>query len=131
MEEEQGFQRGEMNGVGEHEVEELIRKTAVVRPPSGVSATIHRRTEGNPLFVREIIGSLTHDGLEENQDYLTSIPEGIRDAIGRRLNRLSEECNQVLATASVVGREFDFRLLNAVMDDFTDSQLLGLVEEVL
>ena len=55
----------------------------------------------------------------------------MKDAIGRRLNRLSEGCNQVLTTASVVGREFDFRLLSALMDDFTEAQLLGLVDEAL
>ena len=55
----------------------------------------------------------------------------MKDAIGRRLNRLSEGCNQVLTTASVVGREFDFRLLSTLMDDFTEAQLLGLVDEAL
>ena len=128
---EQRFLRVQLPGLTEAEVEQLIQKAADGRPPPGLSATIHQRTEGNPLFVTEIIGMLTRDGLREGQDYLTSIPEGVRDAIGRRLNRLSEGCNQVLTTASVVGREFDFRLLSALMDDFTEAQQLGLVDEAL
>ena len=74
---------------------------------------------------------LPDEGLEEGQDYLTSIPEGVRDAIGRRLNRLSEGCNQFLTTASVVGREFDFRLLATLMDELDETSLLGLIEEAL
>ena len=128
---ERRFLRVQLPGLAEPEVEQLIQRAAVVRPPPGLSADIHQRTEGNPLFVTEIIRMLPIEGLEEDQDYLTSIPEGVKDAIGRRLNRLSEGCNQVLTTASVVGREFDFRLLSALMDDFTEAQLLGLVDEAL
>ncbi len=128
---EQHFLRVQLPGLAEREVEQLIEGAVIVRPPPGLSVAIHQRTEGNPLFVTEIIRMLPSEGLEENQEYLTSIPEGVRDAIGRRLNRLSESCNRVLTTASVVGREFDFRLLRALMDDLTEEQMLGLVEEAL
>ena len=44
-------------------------------------------------------GELTaeHIGTSEG----LGIPEGVREVIGRRLNRLSELCNQVLTTASI------------------------------
>ena len=126
-----GFLRVQLPGLAEQEVDLLIQRAVAVRPPPGLSATIHQRTEGNPLFVGEIIGMLARDGLKEGQDSFTSIPEGVRDAISRRLNRLSEGCNQVLTTASVVGREFDFRLLSALMDDLPEALLLGLVDEAL
>ena len=35
-----------------------------------------------------------------------SIPEGLRDVIGKRLSLLSKECNQLLSVASVIGTEF-------------------------
>ena len=41
--------------------------------------------------------------------------------VGQRLNRLSEQCNEALATASVIGREFDFRLLDALKDDIGET----------
>ena len=128
---EERFLRVQLPGLAEPEVEQLIQGAAVVNPPSGLSATIHQRTEGNPLFVTEIIRMLPGEGLEEDQDFLTSIPEGVRDAIGRRLNRLSEVCNQVLTTASVIGREFDFRLLSALSDGISESRLLEAIDEGL
>ena len=128
---EQRFLRVQLPGLAEPEVNQLIQRGSVVCPPPGLSANIHQRTEGNPLFVTEIIRMLPDEALEEDQDYLTSIPEGVRDAIGRRLNRLSEGCNQFLTTASVVGREFDFRLLATLMDEHDETSLLGLVEESL
>src|SRR5207244_1003719 len=50
------------------------------------------------------------------------IPEGLRDVIGRRLSRLSAECNRVLTMAAVIGRDFELRSLEA---------LAGLGEEPL
>ena len=111
---EERFLRVQLTGLVEPEVEQLIQGAASVSPPAGLSATVHRRTEGNPLFVTEIIRMLPGEGLEEGQEYIASIPEGVRDAIGQRLNRLSEECNQTLTVASIIGREFDFRLLRLV-----------------
>lgn len=57
------------------------------------------------------------------------IPEGVREVIGRRLNRLSDQCNQVLTTASIIGREFEFGLLGSLMGDIGEDQLLGAVDE--
>ena len=45
-----------------------------------------------------------------------SIPEGLRDVIGKRLSLLSPECNQLLSAASVIGREFDLEILRDVTD---------------
>ena len=58
---EQGFLRVQLPGLAEPEVEQLILMAAAVSPSPGLSATIHQRTEGNPLFVTEIIRMLTRD----------------------------------------------------------------------
>ena len=59
------------------------------------------------------------------------IPEGVREVIGQRLNRLSELCNQVLTTASIIGREFDFKLLINLIEEITEDRVLEAVEEAL
>ena len=45
------------------------------------------------------------------------IPEGVREVIGRRLDRLSERCNEMLTIASVIGREFSLDQLEKLIDD--------------
>ena len=59
------------------------------------------------------------------------IPQGVLYVIGQRLNRLSEECQEVLTTAAVIGRQFDFRMLGLLSQDITEDQLLQLVDEAL
>ena len=45
--------------------------------------------------------------------------EGVRDVIGRRLNRLSQRCNETLTIASIIGREFEMRQLSPLVKDIS------------
>src|SRR5207244_3468924 len=82
---------------------------------------VHRQTEGNPLFVQEVLRYLVEEGYvireggrygrAEGTEPGTGIPEGLRDVVGKRLNRLSEKTNQVLSVAAVMGREFRLDVL--------------------
>jgi tetratricopeptide (TPR) repeat protein len=97
--------------------------------PWSRAEAIHRQTEGNPLFVQEVLRYLVEEGIVVREDgrYLftetdAGIPEGLRDVVGKRLSRLSERTNQVLAIAAVIGREFGLDVLQ---------QVAGLEEEEL
>jgi DNA-binding SARP family transcriptional activator len=81
-----------------------------------LARAIHAETEGNPFFVGEVVRHLAESGAVVPRDgrWVTAtaleelgIPEGVREVVGRRLSRLSEEANRVLAVAAVVGLEFD------------------------
>jgi len=128
---EQSFQRLQLSGLAQPEVELLLRSSIGGTPTPGLLAAVQQRSEGNPLFVGEIVRMLAHEGVAEDPEVLTNIPEGIRDAIGRRLNRLTEECNQVLTTASVIGREFELRQLNTLIENMSEEQILEVLEEAL
>ena len=87
-------------------------------PPDELIDVLHERTEGNPFFVVEVArllvqdGELTREGLPESERWVAKIPQGVRLLIGRRLDRLSPECNQALAIAAIIGREFSFPILD-------------------
>ena len=114
---------------------DFVQVAAGLRPPQGLVESIYLQTEGNPFFMGEVIRLLAEQGelREVDLDETPSIriPEGVREVIGQRLNRLSEQCNQTLTTASVIGREFDFKLLSALRDDLTEDQLLQVIDESL
>ena len=128
---EEGFLRVPLAGLSPAEVVELIQSTTELRAAPPLMETIHKRTEGNPLFVGEVIRILDSETSGDGQGATAGIPEGVRDAIGRRLDRLSRGCNQLLITASVIGREFEFKLLRTLTDDISEFQLLELVDEAL
>jgi len=104
-----------------------------------LAGAIWAETEGNPFFIREVLRSLAESGVIYQRDgRWTSdraledlgIPEGVRDVIGRRLGRLSEQANQVLSVAAVVGSEVDLDVLVAVSSLDEDAVIDALDEAV-
>jgi len=59
------------------------------------------------------------------------IPEGVREVIGRRLDRLSERCNELLTLAAVIGRQLRFDVLKELAEETTEGQLLDALDEAL
>ncbi|MEE8159231.1 MAG: AAA family ATPase, partial [Dehalococcoidia bacterium] len=130
------FQRVLLRGLSQQDVGRFIEVAAGVDPPSGLAEAVHTQTEGNPLFVTEVVRLLVQEG-ELNQEsgsrdsWTVRIPEGVREVIGRRLNRLSQRCNETLTIASVIGREFELRQLTPLVEDVSEDRLLEVLEEAL
>ena len=96
-------------------------------------------TDGNPFFVTEVLRHLVETGSLVQRDGMwvgtvepgeAGLPEGVRDVIGQRLSRLSEQSNDLLRTAAVVGREFDVDLVAAVLQVDDERAVDGLDEAV-
>jgi tetratricopeptide (TPR) repeat protein len=78
-------------------------------------AFIYRHTEGNPLFIAQLLRTLVEEGAlwqGEGRWQWTPVSElrlpiGLSALIGRRLSRLSSSTQAVLSIAAVIGDEFD------------------------
>lgn len=90
---------------------------------------LHAQTEGNPLYLAEMARFLATP--EAARGGAGRLPAGVRAAIGSRLNRLSPECNRVLANAAVIGREFELMVLARVADEITEDACVRAIEEAL
>jgi hypothetical protein len=115
-----------------HRMYEAIRGNEV---PWGQAEAVHRQTEGNPLFVQEVLRYLVEEGLVVREDgrYVArvpgeGVPEGLRDVVGRRLSHLSEQTNRVLSTASVIGRDFRLDVLQRLAT-LPEDEVLRAMEE--
>ena len=70
-------------------------------------------------------------GRGETESWTIRIPEGVREVIGRRLNRLSQRYNETLTIASVIGREFELRQLAPLIEGVSEDRMLEVLEEAL
>jgi DNA-binding CsgD family transcriptional regulator len=112
-------------GLSTDEVLRLMAETSQQRVSTPFAELVHHQTEGNPLFVHEVLRFVIEEGLLEGRDRALRrvgheslagrMPEGLRDAVGKRLSRLSEGTNRVLRVASVIGREFELEVLRLVL----------------
>jgi DNA-binding winged helix-turn-helix (wHTH) protein/tetratricopeptide (TPR) repeat protein len=130
-----------LGGLASEEVSSLISALTGVVPNPDLLDAVASMTEGNPFFVREVATLLAEEGrLEESRpdeqsgkssDHITlSLPQGVRDVIGRRLDSLSDDCNALLHAAAVIGRDFDTHLLERVAAPSVETllELLGEAE---
>ena len=124
------FHRVHLQGLTEEDVGQFIQNAAGFSPMPDLVRNVHARTGGNPFFTSEVVKLLAGQG-EFGDPAEIRIPEGVREAIGQRLNMLSERCNEVLTAASVIGREFDSKILKSLIGESETDDLLAELEEAL
>jgi tetratricopeptide (TPR) repeat protein len=115
-----------LGGLGEGDVLDLVQELAGEELEEGERAfarALHRETDGNPLFVSEVIRGL--GGRNEIAAAAAALgrgsgakalaaPASLRELIVARVAALGAETLAVLEAAAVVGREFDAGLLTRV-----------------
>jgi DNA-binding SARP family transcriptional activator/tetratricopeptide (TPR) repeat protein len=106
------LERVPLAGLSPSEVRELVLALGVRPSPDFVDA-LHGETEGNPFFIEEVVRHLDGDG-DTGALSEAGVPDGVREVISRRLHRLGADARDALQVAAVIGREFDFDLLEAV-----------------
>lgn len=99
---------------------------AIAELPDQVRQVILERAEGNPLFLEEILRALMEQGTiardEHNHWYAKSpvsnlhLPDTLQALLLARIDRLEDDVKRTLQLASVIGRSFLFRLLEAISD---------------
>ena len=81
------------------------------------------RTGGNPLFMEEFAHSLLENGSIQRKDHqyvLSSepssiqVPDTIQGIIAARIDRLEDNLKRTMQVASVIGRDFAFRILQTI-----------------
>jgi hypothetical protein len=126
--------RLQVRGLTVPDVARLIEALSGLAVRASVVTAVYRETEGNPLFVEEVVRLLVDEGRLETvasePSWRLRIPQSVRDVIEQRLDRLSEECNRVLRLASVIGREFGLDALER-LSGATRKQLLEVLDEAI
>ena len=115
-----------MGNLSESETTELLEdRLGVASVPRALVDLVHDRAEGHPLFTEEILMALQDRGHLEiagsecrlhvaNVPLPGSLPSRIEEVIASRLDGLTPSQQLTLAVASVAGRTFAQRLIDAV-----------------
>jgi len=112
-----------LNSLGRSQATLLIQETAEGRAlPAQIVDQIVAKSQGVPLFVEEVTRSILESGdlAEDGKRYVMRgsmrdfvIPSTLQDSLIARLDRLGP-AKEVALTASIIGREFSYELLEAV-----------------
>ena len=84
-----------LRGLAHEDVARFVEAACGFEPDLALVRAIHAQTEGNPFFVGEVVrllreeGVLTPEASGTPERWSARIPDGVREAVGRRLERLS------------------------------------------
>ena len=147
----EGVSRIELGGLDISGVGSLLEAVSRQRLDAfglGLAEAVHRETDGNPFFVTEMLRHLRDTGaIHQNAAGRwvasgtidrSALPESVREVIGGRVVRLGPDADRVLSTAAVIGRDFDFDVLeratripvDALLDILEAATTASLVQEV-
>ncbi len=95
-------------------------------------------TEGNPFFIEEILKALMTDGdifyangvWDRKEISQLRIPRTVQSAVQQRTQHLDENTLQALTVAAVVGRRFDFGLLQRLLG-IDEAELTAMLKELV
>jgi class 3 adenylate cyclase/tetratricopeptide (TPR) repeat protein len=137
---EQSVERLALAGLDEEGVAAFVEAAAgqaLGARGQALARALSAETEGNPFFIGQVLRHLAETGaIYQHEGEWTydgplaqlAIPEGVREVVGRRLSRLSEQANRVLGIASVIGRDFDLDLIVRV-SELSEAEVLAALEE--
>lgn len=100
--------------------------------------SIYKATEGNPLFVEEVVKGLAVDGQirlreghwEQRDSDRLNVPGSIKSVLGGRLERAKKSTRELLQLAAVIGRSFSIELLTEA-GSHDDETIQWAIEEAL
>jgi tetratricopeptide (TPR) repeat protein len=127
-----------LHRLSEDDVHDMIEEWTGRDSPLSLTRLVARHTEGNPMFVIEMLKHLDETGaLTPGQGWHgpitladVGLPEGIRQLIGRRLERLGLTTRRLLTIGAVIGREFRLSDIEALVDVGEDA-VLDAMDEAL
>ncbi|MFJ2172962.1 BTAD domain-containing putative transcriptional regulator [Streptomyces sp. NPDC087851] len=125
-----GFARAEpvrvyVGGLPEEATDALVHTLVQRDVDARTARVIHRRSGGNPFFVRELARLVDAEG----RAALDAVPAGVRDIIRHRLARLPGPARTVLRQAAVAGQDVDAEVLTALGTD--EDVVLDALESAL
>lgn len=88
---------------------------------------LYQETEGVPFFLTEYLSAMA-GGLLKPGDEQWDLPHGVRDVLVSRLAVMNGTGRQLLGTAAVIGRSFDFDTLREVSGRSEEETIAGLEE---
>ncbi len=101
-----GAGRVELSGLDAEESHALVCAVAGREVTQYTAERLWARTEGNPFFLRELVGLLTSEHRLDQPD-TAPVPVPVREVVLRRIARLPQITVEVLSMAAIAGRDFD------------------------
>ena len=122
-----------------NEISEMIKRHLEQDDvPAEFCRLVYERTRGNPFFAEEVLKSLKEEGIiyrEKDKWTIKEVtkiefPETIKSVVKARINRLDDECQNVLTMASFIGNDVTCGALCGVTG-IEEDKMIDIIDKIL
>jgi DNA-binding SARP family transcriptional activator len=133
------LQRVQLEPLNREDTGRLVMLLSEHRTSHAADSAVYGLTDGNPLFVEQLVHSLREQGrLDELSKLRPHImtPDSrstlvVRQIFASRLQQLGPPARETLEVGAVLGLSFDYSTLLAVAEPASEPELLGALDEAL
>ncbi len=125
MEKDKLFTSVDIKGLDKNDVCRMVKSiTGREDVPSNLIDFIYEKTNGNPLFVEEILRAITKDEIAYVKKdkwvvkdlTLMRMPNTIKDVFNKTVDKLDKNSREILGLSSVIGYRFQKNILENIAD---------------
>ena len=118
------YEQIDLGGITGSDLIEVTQNILKKSPSPALTQLLDDRAEGNPFYIEQLVRYLQEqdrlfekDGLIEvkGDDKLSPLPVDVGEILIARLDRLAQQVRNVVQTASILGREFEVRILSGML----------------
>ncbi|MFW6047919.1 MAG: tetratricopeptide repeat protein [Candidatus Natronoplasma sp.] len=123
MNRENIFNELELKPLNRKGTKEIIQsELGKIDVPDDIVQIIHKTSEGNPLFSKELVKEMLENGTIDikrnkypSETENIDLPSVVNDIIESRINRLNQKNLKILQVGSVIGEEIPYPLLKSII----------------
>jgi len=114
-----------------NDIAALAKSILETEPSPNFLDHLTRSSGGNSLYVLEILRAIidTKPGHDFSNAISLPVTENLRKLISSRIQKLSDPTRQILEAASILGHEFDPKIIFAIIDQ-DESKVIDAIEEL-
>ncbi|MCX8173417.1 MAG: tetratricopeptide repeat protein [Thermoplasmata archaeon] len=112
------------------EIQQIVEQLGLAQVDE-IARYVHDRTSGNPFFVIEFLTAIQSSGLSDIESIKRmEMPDTVKDLVKYRFSGLSEKARKVLTACAVLGRVFEYEVLDELAG-LKEEELLDAIEELI
>ncbi len=132
------YQKMSIGRLSKEGVQELLEATWNTEIPAEWVEAIFNRTGGNPFYVKEVVKGLAEEGVvlfrEGKWQFRpigdVKLPKSVKDIVMSRLERFSENTQELIRRAALLGQQFSMNDLLAV-SEITEEGMFDALDEAM
>ena len=118
-------------GMTDKEIADLAKSVLAIIPPYSFTERLSRASGGNTLYLLETLRAIINQNpdLDFSDEIPLPVTENLRKLISNRIQKLSKSTRRIMEAASVIGHDFDPKIIISILEQ-DENEIIDALDEL-